>query len=72
MQHRDVVAWTAMIQAYSIHGQTTEALQLFKEMKTQGIVPNEFTYSIILSVLAEQANLHEGQQIHEQLKVNKE
>jgi hypothetical protein len=53
---------------YAKCGDINQAL----EMKTLGIVPSELTYSIILSAFAEMTSLHEGQQIHKQLKVYKE
>jgi pentatricopeptide repeat protein len=63
------VTWTAMMQAYSIHEQGEEAMKLFTEMQRVGIVPNEFTYSVILTVIANLTNLPEGKRIHTQLKV---
>jgi pentatricopeptide repeat protein len=59
-----------MITAYNNHGQGKEALKLFEEMNKEGISPSESVFSTILSVLAEEGNLHEGQGIHEQLKVS--
>jgi pentatricopeptide repeat protein len=64
-----VVTWAAIIQAYSIHGQEQEALQLFHEMKEYGLSPNTSTYLYILSIIAHLRNLQGGQQVHAQLKV---
>jgi pentatricopeptide repeat protein len=64
-----ILAWTAIIKAHNIHGQTQEALQLFHEMQEAGVLPDEYTYSCILSVIADLASLHEGQHIHTQLMV---
>jgi pentatricopeptide repeat protein len=64
-----VITWTAIIRAYNIHEQGQEALQLFHEMQESGVVPNEYTYSSILSTIADLTNLQEGQQIHTQLMV---
>jgi pentatricopeptide repeat protein len=64
-----VVTWGVIIQAYSMHGQGQEALQLFHEMQESGFSPNEHTYLLILTVIADLGNLQEGQQLHTQLKV---
>jgi pentatricopeptide repeat protein len=58
-----------MMQAFSMFNQTNKALSLFHEMKSIGLIPTEFTFSTILSILSEIGNLDEGQRIHQQLKV---
>lgn len=63
------MTWTSMLQAYSIHKHTQEAMQLYDEMIAAGIVPNDFTYSIMLGIVADMTNLEEGQRIHTQLEV---
>jgi pentatricopeptide repeat protein len=69
MKHRDVISWNTMIQAHGSHGQVKEALKLLEEMSTVGMVPDEYTYSIILKVLTDTSRLHDGRIIHNQLKV---
>ena len=64
-----VVTWTSIIQACNICGQDQEALKLFHEMNQSGVTPNEYTYSSILSVIADLRNLQEGQKVYTQLKV---
>lgn len=58
-----------MIQAYTINSQYTEAIQLYKEMTKQEIIPDEFAYSLIIKVFAEVNLLGEGIRVHKQLKV---
>jgi pentatricopeptide repeat protein len=58
-----------MLQAYRIHKQPTEALQLFKEMEKYETIPTEYVYSGIISALADMENLDEGHRILQQLKV---
>ncbi|XP_022742161.1 pentatricopeptide repeat-containing protein At2g33680-like [Durio zibethinus] len=48
MNGHDSVSWNAMVSAYSIHGQGKMALLLFKEMKSEGIAPDEITTLAIL------------------------
>jgi pentatricopeptide repeat protein len=70
--NNSILVWTAMIKALNMHGQAHEALQLFHEMQEAGVSPDEYTYSCILSVIADLANLPEGQHIHNQLMVREE
>lgn len=58
-----------MIQACRSHGQGDHALRLFDEMIRAGIPPSKYTYSNILCVIAERANLVEVQNIYQQLQV---
>lgn len=61
--------WTSMIQAYNTNGQFTEALKIYREMNETGIIPDEYTYSVVLIILAEMADLEEGRRVHANLKV---
>jgi hypothetical protein len=46
-----------------------DKVYIFNEMQECGLSPDEYTYSSILSVIADLGNLQEGQQVHAQLKV---
>ncbi|EXB38470.1 hypothetical protein L484_022371 [Morus notabilis] len=46
---RNVVSWTAMISGYLQNGATEQAVNLFCQMSSEGVRPNDFTYSIILT-----------------------
>ena len=48
---------------------TVDKLHIFDEMQESGLSPDEYTYSSILSVIANLGNLQEGKKIHMQLKV---
>jgi pentatricopeptide repeat protein len=59
-----------MIQAYSMHGKLQEALLIFEEMnKSDSLDGDGYTYSSILSVIANLGNLQKGQLLHSQLMV---
>ncbi|CAJ1956122.1 unnamed protein product [Sphenostylis stenocarpa] len=45
-----VVSWTAMISGYLQNGGTDQAVNLFLQMRREGVKPNHFTYSAILAV----------------------
>ncbi|WVZ01455.1 hypothetical protein V8G54_027524 [Vigna mungo] len=47
---QSVVSWTAMISGYLQNGGTDQALNLFSQMRSEGVKPNHFTYSAILTV----------------------
>lgn len=64
--------WAAMIQSYRANGKKREALLIFNKMIDSGMPPGEFTFSIILSVLAEEADLKEGERIHTMITVRRE
>ncbi|XP_028804068.1 pentatricopeptide repeat-containing protein At2g27610 [Neltuma alba] len=47
---QNVVLWTAMINGYLQNGNTKNAVNLFSQMRREGVKPNHFTYSTILKV----------------------
>lgn len=47
---KNVVSWTAMISGYLQNGGTDQAVSLFSQMRREGVKPNHFTYSAILTV----------------------
>lgn len=49
--------WTAIIQAYGLHGEAKEALKLFQQMLQQNIKPTAITFICILSACSH-AGLH--------------
>lgn len=71
MQHGDasVTTWTTMIQAYIINGQLHEAIHHLQRMRDKGIEPNDYTFSVVLNVIADMTNLQEGKRIHTLLNV---
>ncbi|XP_022970294.1 pentatricopeptide repeat-containing protein At2g27610 isoform X2 [Cucurbita maxima] len=55
----NVVTWTAMIGGFVQNNDTKEAVDLFCQMNREGVRPNHFTYSTVLSATAEH-----GKQVH--------
>ncbi|KAF9621817.1 hypothetical protein IFM89_028255 [Coptis chinensis] len=49
MPRRDLATWNAMIKGLSIHGQGKEALEIFFQMKRNGVTPNDITFIGLLS-----------------------
>lgn len=60
MKDHNVVAWTAMISGYGIHGYGKEAIDLFRLMINRGICPNEVTFIAVLSACAHAGLIQEG------------
>lgn len=64
LDHKNIVTWTSLITQLSHHGQPFEALNLFGEMRRNGIYPNHFTFSAVLPACADSMILFHGQQVH--------
>ncbi|XP_073063171.1 pentatricopeptide repeat-containing protein At2g27610-like [Primulina eburnea] len=47
-----VVSWTAIIGGYLQNGKASQGIDLFHQMRRQGVRPNHFTYSTILAALS--------------------
>ncbi|KAL4561075.1 hypothetical protein LXL04_033237 [Taraxacum kok-saghyz] len=61
MPERDVVSWNSIISGHSSFGFHDSALRLFSQMQTFGVIPSEYTYSIVLSFIQ---SVHHGMEIH--------
>uniref|UniRef100_A0A8I6Y2D6 Pentatricopeptide repeat-containing protein n=1 Tax=Hordeum vulgare subsp. vulgare TaxID=112509 RepID=A0A8I6Y2D6_HORVV len=49
MAAKDVISWNTMIMGYAIHGQGRSALEMFSEMKRNGLQPNGSTFVSVLT-----------------------
>ncbi|KAL6991135.1 putative pentatricopeptide repeat-containing protein [Sarracenia purpurea var. burkii] len=64
MTCKNIVSWTAMVVGYGQNGYSEEAVQIFREMQTTGIDPDDFTLGSVISSCANLASLEEGAQFH--------
>ncbi|KAJ4974916.1 hypothetical protein NE237_008090 [Protea cynaroides] len=64
MPERDVVSWTAMIAGYVAHGDGSEGMGLFSEMRREGIRPNAFAFATGLKACSMCFALDFGMQLH--------
>ncbi|MFS7996139.1 putative tetratricopeptide-like helical domain superfamily, DYW domain-containing protein [Helianthus anomalus] len=64
MPERSLISWNAMIAGYAVRHTGNKSLVLFKEMWTQGLVPDEFTYTSTLKACAGIGELSAGRQLH--------
>lgn len=61
---RNVVSWNTIISGYCQKGLLREALVLFVQMQTQGLMPDSFSMSSALSACGKVGSLELGHQIH--------
>ncbi|XP_020109255.1 pentatricopeptide repeat-containing protein At4g20770-like [Ananas comosus] len=66
MPERDVVSWNAMITGFSVHSLNKEAFCFFKQMRENGLLPTEFSYTSVINSCARLSSLPQGRQIHAQ------
>ncbi|XP_057858441.1 pentatricopeptide repeat-containing protein At4g18520, chloroplastic [Cryptomeria japonica] len=64
MPKRNKVSWSAMIAGYAENGFGEEALELFREMREEGMKPNHITFVSVLQACREVGDLEAGMQIH--------
>lgn len=64
MQTRNVVSWTAILAAYFQNGWFEEALKLFSYMEHEGVMPNEYTFAVLLNSGAGLSALGYGNSVH--------
>ncbi|XP_027065694.2 putative pentatricopeptide repeat-containing protein At3g23330 isoform X1 [Coffea arabica] len=64
MPEKDVVSWTALISGFVAEGLGQEGVELFCEMRREGIRPNEFTLATVLRACSMVSGLEFGKQLH--------
>ncbi|CDP03192.1 unnamed protein product [Coffea canephora] len=64
MPEKDVVSWTALISGFVAEGLGREGVELFCEMRREGIRPNEFTLATVLRACSMVSGLEFAKQLH--------
>ncbi|WOK96484.1 pentatricopeptide repeat-containing protein [Canna indica] len=67
VRDKDTVCWTAIINGCARNGAANTALELFREMQTECIRPNEFTVVCVLSACSQLGALELGRWAHSYL-----
>ncbi|XAR60162.1 hypothetical protein NMG60_11033418 [Bertholletia excelsa] len=67
MPERDVVSWTALIAGFVAEGCSSDAINLFVEMRKEGIRPNEFSLATCLKAGSMCLDLEFGKQLHAEI-----
>ncbi|BFG35244.1 hypothetical protein CerSpe_215180 [Prunus speciosa] len=57
---KDLVPWNAMLFAFGLHGQATQALQVFKEMVENGVKPDSVTFIGLLMTCSHNGLIEES------------
>lgn len=60
MIHRDLAAWSSMMNGYAMHGMGEEAINLFHEMQRSGIKPDASVYASILLACSHSGLVEDG------------
>ncbi|KAL0429060.1 UNVERIFIED_CONTAM: Pentatricopeptide repeat-containing protein, chloroplastic [Sesamum radiatum] len=68
IESKDVVSWTSMISGYSNNGLAQKAVETYKVMELEGVMPDEITISSVLSACASLGFLDLGIKLHELAK----
>ncbi|KAK3139615.1 hypothetical protein QOZ80_5AG0386220 [Eleusine coracana subsp. coracana] len=69
MEERNLVTWNSMIMAHAAHGQSAEALYLFEQFEGTGIVPDEITYTGVLSACSHSGFVSDGRYHFKEMKM---
>ncbi|KAF5445785.1 hypothetical protein F2P56_034809 [Juglans regia] len=64
MHERDSVSWTTMIGGLAQNGWSREAVEVLREMRSEGLDMDQFTFGSVLTACGGLLALEEGKQIH--------
>ncbi|WCJ22152.1 Pentatricopeptide repeat (PPR) superfamily protein [Euphorbia peplus] len=64
VREKDVVAWNSIISGYSQNGSANEALDLFRRMRMEFVLPDEVTMVSVFSACASLSALRAGSSLH--------
>lgn len=70
MPERSQVAWTAIISAYSRHGDYESVMSLFEEMQKRGVRPDSITFLSVLTACGRKGMVGMGRQIFDSMIKN--
>lgn len=60
MCQRNTVSWTSLMAGYGMHGRGEEALQVFEEMRSRGLMPDGITFVVVLYACSHSGMIDEG------------
>ncbi|WOH08981.1 hypothetical protein DCAR_0728432 [Daucus carota subsp. sativus] len=67
LSYRSVVSWTSIIAACASHGYGEDAVLLFSKMKEEGIKPNIYTFTAVLTACRHSGFVEEGRKHFESM-----
>ncbi|KAJ7552692.1 hypothetical protein O6H91_06G065100 [Diphasiastrum complanatum] len=68
ISEQDAFLWNSLIAGCITHGYANKALELFRQMKIEGLMPDKVTFVSALQACAQIGALVEGKLIHSQLR----
>ncbi|KAL8055103.1 hypothetical protein ABFX02_04G034900 [Erythranthe guttata] len=63
MKDKDLVLWTSMINAYGMHGQGVKAIELFRKMESENLLPDHITFLALLFACSHSSLVDDGKTI---------
>lgn len=60
LERRNLVSWTSIISGFAMHGLSTEAVQLFVDMRRAGIRPNRITFLSVINACSHGGLVEQG------------
>ncbi|KAK7309867.1 hypothetical protein RJT34_06952 [Clitoria ternatea] len=68
VKQRDLILWTSMINANGMHGYGNEAIDLFKKMTDDNVIPDHITFLALLYACSHSGLIIEGKRFFEIMK----
>lgn len=65
MNYKNIVSWTSLIDGMAMHGRGAEAVSLFEEMKSAGILPDDVALVGLLTACSHSGLVEEGRRYFE-------
>lgn len=59
---KDIVVWNAMINGYAMHGNSGKALEMFMQLRAQGLWPTDITFIGLLNACSHSGLVDEGRE----------
>ncbi|XP_010276893.1 PREDICTED: pentatricopeptide repeat-containing protein At1g03540-like [Nelumbo nucifera] len=70
MPERTVVSWTSMMMGYCQNETVDEIISIFRQMLLENILPNEFTFAVLLQACGKNRNFDLTEMVHGNLVAN--
>ncbi|OAY31972.1 pentatricopeptide repeat-containing protein At3g14330 [Manihot esculenta] len=70
MRNKDLASWNAMLTGYAINGHMREAMELFDEMVSSGMTPDEVTFIALLSGCSHAGLTEDGIKLFDKMDID--
>ncbi|XP_072972030.1 pentatricopeptide repeat-containing protein At2g36980, mitochondrial [Typha angustifolia] len=69
ISRKDIVSWNSMLFGFALHGWATKALDLFKDMLSRKVEPDEVTFIGLLTACSHSGLLDQGKALFEMMEL---